>query len=209
MNRLFGSKSKVPQPTLDDAIASTDGRIASLDVRLSKINNELSAFQSRLVKMKDGPSKTTVKQRALKLLQQRNQLESQKDQLLSQSFNLSQTSQISDNLSNTLITVNALKTSNKAMKKSLGKVDIDKLEQIQDEMIDLIEKSNEIQETISASYNPIDDISELELDAELDALADDVPWESELDGVPSYLDEGESLPTFIDEEREQEPLKTT
>lgn len=85
MNRLFGNKSKVPKPTLDDALGSIDDRVASLDVKVAKVNTELATFQQKLSKMRDGPGKSALKQRAIKLLRQRKQLETQRDQLMSQS----------------------------------------------------------------------------------------------------------------------------
>jgi len=56
-----------------------------------------------------------------------------------------------DNLKNTMTTVDAMKTTTKELKKQYGKVDIDKIERLQDEMADLMEVGNEIQDAISRS----------------------------------------------------------
>ncbi|VAH12039.1 unnamed protein product [Triticum turgidum subsp. durum] len=56
---------------------------------------------------------------------------------------------------------------------------------MQDEMMDLMDVSNEIQETLCRSYNVPDDIDEEELMGELDALEADMDFES--NSVPSYL----------------------
>lgn len=210
MNRLFGTKNTAPKATLNDAISSIEERVGSLDVKLSKINSELTTYQQRMARMRDGPGKSALKQRALKLLKQRKQIEAQKDQLENQSWNMSQAAMTTDNLKNTMITIDAMKTTNKQLKQTYGKIDIDKIEDLQDEMLDLIEKSNELQESLSSTYDVPDDISELELDAELDALADDIEFESELTetgGIPTYLETPDKLPTFIDEEKVEEPLK--
>ncbi|KAL0549145.1 hypothetical protein IC582_013626 [Cucumis melo] len=61
------------------------------------------------------------------------------------------------------------------------------LQNLQDEMMDLMDVSNEIQETLGRSYNVPDDIDEDELLGELDALEADMGFETEADGVPSYL----------------------
>ena len=55
MNRLFGTKSTAPKPSLNDAIKGIDERVGSLDVKLSKINSELSTYQQKISRMRDGP----------------------------------------------------------------------------------------------------------------------------------------------------------
>lgn len=203
MNRLFGTKNAAPKPSLNDAISSIDERIGSFDVKLSKINAELAAYQHKMARMKDGAGKNALKQKALKLLRQRKQIEAQKDQLENQLWNMTQALMTTDNLKNTVITMDAMKSANKSLKASYGKIDIDKIEQLQDEMLDLIDKLNELQESLSMSYDAPDDILELELDAELDALGDEMDYELELtDAVPSYLPDtaADKMPAFIDEE---------
>lgn len=209
MNRIFGSRSVVPKTSINDAINSIDERVGSLDVKLSKINSELSTYQQKISRMKDGPGKSALKQKALKLLRQRKQIEAQKDQLENQLWNMTQASMTTENLKNTMITMDAMKLANKALKSQYGRIDIDKIESLQDEMLDLIDKLNELQESLLMSNAP-EDISELELDAELDALGEEMDFEAEMNesglGVPSYLNEMEStdkLPAFIDEEEEQ------
>ena len=209
MNRIFGSNPTASKVSLNDAINSIDDRIGSLDVKLSKINSELSTYQQKISRMNDGPGRSSLKQRALKLLRQRKQIEAQKDQLENQLWNMTQASMTTENLKNTVITVDAMKLANKALKQQYGKVDIDKIESLQDEMLDLIDKLNELQESLLLSNAP-EDISELELDAELDALGEKMEFESEMNesslGVPSYLNElqgTDKLPAFIDEEEEQ------
>lgn len=214
MNRLFGTKSTAPKPSLNDAVKNIDERVGSLDVKLAKINSELSTYQQKISRMRDGPGKSALKQKALKLLRQRKQIESQKDQLESQLWNMTQASMTTDNLVNTMITVDAMKTANKQLKKTYGKIDIDKIELLQDEMLDLIDKLNELQESLLMSYDAPDEISELELDAELDALGEEMDFESEMNeaniGTPSYLNEAEpapdKLPAFIDEPEEAEKV---
>lgn len=211
MNRLFGTKSSVPKPTLNDAIGLIDERVGLLDVKLAKINAELSTYQQKLSRMRDGPGKGALKQKALKLLRQRKQIEAQKDQLENQLWNMTQALMTTDNLKNTVITMDAMKLANKALKAQYGKINIDKIEQLQDEMLDLIDKLNELQELLLMSYDAPDEISELELDAELDALGDEMDFESEMNelglGVPSYLhDEPDKMPAFIDDEAEQEKI---
>jgi len=153
-------------------------------------------------RMRDGPGKNSIKQRALNLLKQRRQIEAQKGQLESQSWNMSQAQMTTDNLKNTMVTVDAMKQTNKQLKKTYGKIDVDKIEDLQDEMLDLIEKSNDLQDALATSYDVPDDISESELDAELEALGDEIDYENEMSeatGVPSYLQQDSGVPQFIDE----------
>ncbi|TDZ24879.1 Charged multivesicular body protein 5 [Colletotrichum sidae] len=202
MNRLFGTAPKGPKPTLNSAITNIDTRISSIDVKLSALTAELSTYQTKLSKMRDGPGKNAIKQKALKILQRRKMYESQRDQLQSQVWNMEQAQTMQDNLKNTMATVDALKTTNKELKKQYGKVDIDKIERLQDEMADLMDVGNDIQESLARSYDVPEDVDEAELDAELEALGMEAELDTEFGGaVPSFLQD--EVPEFVDEE----PLK--
>ncbi|KAF2842071.1 charged multivesicular body protein-like protein 5 [Patellaria atrata CBS 101060] len=210
MNRLFGAKSTAPKPTLNSAISNVESRIESVDVKLAKLNAELTTYQQRLAKMRDGPGKTAIKQKALKVLQQRKMYEQQRDQLQSQSWNMEQAGMMQDNLKNTMTTVDAMKTTTKELRKQYGKVDIDKIERMQDEMADLMDIGNEIQESISRSYDIPEDVDEAELDAELEALGEEVELEglgAEGEGMPSFLVDETKPPQFIDEPPEPSKVK--
>lgn len=151
--------------------------------------------------MRDGPGKNAIKQKAIKILQQRKMYESQKDQLQQQSWNMEQAGMMQDNLKNTMATVDAMKTTQKELRKQYGKVNIDKIEKMQDEMADLMDMGNDIQESISRSYDVPEDVDEAELDAELEALGEEVELDAGGLGeeMPAYLTEGAGPPQFIDE----------
>jgi charged multivesicular body protein 5 len=210
MNRLFGAKSSAPKPTLNGAISNVDTRVEAIDVKLAKLNAELSTYQSKLAKMRDGPGKSAIKSKALKVLQRRKMYESQRDQLQQQSWNMEQAGMMQDNLKNVMTTVDAMKTTNKALKQQYGKVDIDKIERMQDEMQDLMDVGNEINESISRAYDVPDDVDEAELDAELEALGEDMMFEQESgvgEGVPGFLQDEVAPPMFVDEPPEQGKMK--
>ncbi|KAI9888589.1 MAG: hypothetical protein M1814_006636 [Vezdaea aestivalis] len=207
MNRLFGAKNTVPKPTLNNAISNVEERVDSLDVKLAKLNAELSTYQSKLAKMRDGPGKTALKQKAMKVLQRRKLYESQRDQLSQQSWNMEQASLLQTNLQNTMTTVDALKQSNKALKQQYGKIDIDKIERMQDEMADLMEVGNEIQESISRSYDVPEDVDEAELDAELELLGEEAEFEGLGEEQPGFLTDEVKLPDFVDEPPEPNKVK--
>ncbi|RMZ85119.1 hypothetical protein DV738_g386, partial [Chaetothyriales sp. CBS 135597] len=208
MNRIFGSKNTAPKPTLNDAIGTLDTRVSSIDVKLSQLNAELSTYQQKLSKMRDGPGKQAIKAKALKVLQRRKMYETQRDQLQQQSWNMEQASMMQDNLKNVMTTVDTLKTTNKALKQQYGKINLDKIDQMQDEMADLMDIGNEINESISRAYDVPDDVDEAELDAELEALGEDMAFEQEM-GIsegPTFLQD-EVPPTFVDEPPEQAKVK--
>ena len=54
--------------------------------------------------------------------------ESQLDQLQQQTYNMEQAAMTTENLRNTMATVDAMKSANKEMKRQYGKIDIDKIE---------------------------------------------------------------------------------
>lgn len=159
--------------------------------------------------MRDGPGKTAIKQKALKVLQQRKLYEGQRDQLQQQSWNMEQAGMMQDNLKNTMTTVDAMKTTTKELKKQYGKINIDKIEKLQDEMADLMDMGNDIQESISRSYDVPEEVDEAELDAELEALGEEVELEGigESSGVPGFMMDDTVPPQFIDEPPETNKVK--
>ncbi|KAJ3400889.1 hypothetical protein CcCBS67573_g07426 [Chytriomyces confervae] len=186
MNRIFGtSKAQTPKPTVQDAIRATDERSDSVEVKIKRLDAELIKYKEQMGKMRDGPAKDSVKQKAMRILKQKKLYEGQKDQLMQQAFNMEQASMTTENLKNTIVTVDAMRTANKEMKAQYKKIDIDKVEALQDEMEDLMEQANEIQETLGRSYGLPEGIDDDDLEAELDALADDLYEEEE--EIPSYL----------------------
>ncbi|KAF4977209.1 hypothetical protein FZEAL_6237 [Fusarium zealandicum] len=199
MNRLFGAKPTGPKPTLNGAIGNLDTRVASIDTKLKALNGELGAYQEKLSRMREGPGKQAIKQKALKVLQRRKAYEAEKDKLEAQVWNMEQAQNMQDNLKNVMTQVDAMKTTNKELRKQYGKVDIDKIEQLQDEMADLMDVGNDIQESLARSYDIPDEVDETELDAELEALGMEVELDHEMGGaVPGFLQD-EVVPDFVDE----------
>lgn len=106
-----------------------------------------------------------------------------------------------DNLKNTMTTVDAMKTTTKTLKKQYGKVDIDQIERLQDEMADLMDVGNEIQESLSRAYDVPEDVDEADLDAELEALGEETMFDSSMgeSAMPGFLQDEVAPPQFIDE----------
>ncbi|RKF83608.1 Charged multivesicular body protein 5 [Golovinomyces cichoracearum] len=225
MNRLFGAKSAAAsRPTLESAISNAskpasilnvtncfqlDERVASIDVKLAAINVELTGFQTKISKMRDGPGKTAIKQKAMKALQRRKMYEDQREKLQQQTWNMEQAGMMQDNLKNVMTTVDAMKRTNSELKQQYGKINIERIEQMQDEMADLMDIGKDIQDSISRSYDIPEDVDEAELDAELEALEDEVEFENlGAESTPSFM--VDEVPEFIDEPSEvQNKVKET
>ncbi|KAK4687638.1 charged multivesicular body protein 5, partial [Tremellales sp. Uapishka_1] len=175
----------------------TDARIGSIEVKVKKLDAELGVFKSQMAKLRDGPGKSAIQQRALRTLKQKRMYEGQLNQLQQQTWNMEQASMTTENLKNTMATVDAMRIAGKEMKKQYKGIDIDKIESIHYDMEDLIEQANEIQESLGRSYGVPDEVDEEDLQAELDALGldDDPIGENE---TPSYLQESTALPDFVD-----------
>jgi len=191
MNRLFGKgKAKEPPPNLSDCVANVDSRAESIDKKIARLDAELRKYKDQMSKMREGPGKNAVKQKALRVLKQKKQYESQADNLRNQSFNMEQVNYSTQMLKDTKTTVNAMKAGVKDMKREFKNVNIDQIEDLQDDLADMLEEANEVQEALGRSYG-MPDVDEDELEAELDALGDEIG----LDEDTSYLDDAISAPS--------------
>lgn len=128
------------------------------------------------------------------MLKQKKMYEAQLSQLTQQTFNMESAAIATENLRNTMATLDAMKVANKELQRQYGKIDIDKIDTMHMEMEDLLEQANEVQESLGRSYAVPDEIDEADLQAELDALE----LEEEEEG-PSYLADMNKVPDFVDE----------
>ncbi len=69
-----------------------------------------------------------IQERALRTLKQKRMYESQLAQLTQLTFNMESASLATENLRNTMATVDAMQLANKELRKQYGKIDIDKIE---------------------------------------------------------------------------------
>jgi hypothetical protein len=81
-----------------------------------------------MARMKNGPGKNAIQSRALQTLKQKRMYETQLSGLQQQTFNMESAAMTTDNLRNTMATVDAMQTANKELRRQYGKVDIDKIE---------------------------------------------------------------------------------
>lgn len=186
MQRIFGSKKqKDPPPSVSDASDRINKRGENVDEKIKKLDAELARYKEQIKKTRPGPAQEAVKARAMRVLKQKRMYEGQRDMLYNQTFNLDQVSFAAEGIKDAQQTMSALKAANKDLKGMMKTVKIQEIDNLQDEMMDLMDMSNEIQETLGRSYNVPDDIDEDDLMGELDAL--ELDMESESQGVPSYL----------------------
>lgn len=186
MNRLFGKgKPAAPAPSLNDVCQSIDKRVETFDKKIQMLDAELIKYREQMKKMRDGPAKNSVQQKALRVLRQRKQYDQQREQLMQQSFNLDQANFTTQQLIETKSTVDAMKAGVKQMKQEYKNLNISEIEDIQDDLEDMMADSNEIQEAMSRSY-AVPDVDDAELEAELEALGDEIHT-GETD--TSFLDE--------------------
>eukprot|EP00794_Sanderia_malayensis_P003619 gene3619-4130_t len=194
MNRLFGKgKPKQPPPSLTDVISNVDSRGESIEKKINMLDNELKKYREQMKKMRDGPSKNMVKQKAMRVLKQKKMYENQLDNLRQQSFNMEQTNFATQTLKDTKTTVDAMKTGMKEMKREYKKVNIDEIEDLQDDMEDMLDQANEVQEALGRQYG-MPELDDGDLEAELDALGDELAYDQDA----AYLDDALSAPSAPD-----------
>ncbi|WVZ71869.1 hypothetical protein U9M48_020401 [Paspalum notatum var. saurae] len=186
MKKIFGAKKdKGPPPSIQDSTERINKRGETVDEKIKKLDEELARYKEQIRKTRPGPSQEAIKARAIRLLKHKRMYEEQRNMLYNQTYNLDQVSFAADGLKDAQQTMNAMKAANKELKGMMKTVKIDDIDNMQDEMTDLMDVSNEIQETLGRSYNIPDDVDEEELMGELDALESDMEFESA--AVPSYL----------------------
>lgn len=105
-----------------------DTRADSIDQKIAKLDAELRKYKEQMAKMREGPAKNNVKQKAMRVLKQKKMYENQVDSLRNQSFNMEQANYASQTLKDTHATVAAMKDGVKQMKQEFKKINIDQIE---------------------------------------------------------------------------------
>jgi len=180
---------------MNDMITKIDERGDTIEKKMAKLDAELKKYKDQMSKMREGPAKNAVKQKALRVLKQKKMYEQQVSNLRQQSFNMEQANYTTQTLKDTQATVKAMQMGLKEMKKEYKKVNIDQIEDLQDDMADLLEQADEVQEVLGRSYGT-PDIDEDELEAELEALGDEIIGDEDA----SYLDDAIKAPSAPDRE---------
>lgn len=141
MDRLFGKgKPKAPPPNLNDCVSNLDSRSESVDKKVARLDAELMKYRDQMKKMREGPAKNMVKQKAMRVLKQKKMYEGQREMISNQSFNMEQANFNIQSLKDTKTTVDAMEVGVKEFKRAYKNVNIDKIDDLQDQMEDMMEQ---------------------------------------------------------------------
>lgn len=192
MRRLFGMAPKdkeppPPPPSLTEANTKLQARSAGVQQKLEQIDRDLLKYKAE---WKKNPRNTMAKTRLTNLLKQKKTYESQLMMMDNQSFNMDQVQFAHEQMENTATTVAAMKEMRNVMQEKFKapEMDIDAIFDMQDDMAELLDESNEINEVLGQDYGIGDAIDEDELLSELDMLEGEMAMESgDSSQVPSYL----------------------
>merc|ERR1711998_645057 len=166
MRRLFGMAPKdkeppPPPPSLAEANHKLQGRSGGIQQKLEQIDRDLLKYKAE---WKKNPRNTMAKTRCMNLLKQKKAYESQLMMMDNQSFNMDQIQFAHENVENTITMVSAMKEASGVLKEKMQMPDM------QDDMAELLEESNEINEVLGQDYGIGDAIDEDDLLNELDML---------------------------------------
>jgi len=200
MNRIFG-KTKAPPPpppSLSEASEGIGKRTEHVDAKIAALDKELKGYKDKLKTTRSPAMKQNLQKRAMDVLKRKRMYEGQRDQMMAQQFNMDQASFSIESAKATVETVAAMKAASQDLKKVVQKdLDIDKIQDMTDDMADLMDEFNEINEAMAANYSTPDDIDEADLEAELEFLDDELEAIEEKEAAtatPAYLQEPQ-LPT--------------
>merc|ERR1712070_994426 len=141
---------------------------------------------------KRNPRNTMAKTRCMNLLKQKKMYEQQVNTMDNQMFNMGQVSFAQQSMQNTIATVQAMKETSRVMKEQFKapEMDLDMIMDMQDDIAELLEESEEINEVLGQDYGIGDQIDEDDLLNELDMLEGDMEADNMMQGnMPSYLSE--------------------
>ncbi|KII63841.1 Charged multivesicular body protein 5 [Thelohanellus kitauei] len=192
MNRLFGTgRPKAPKATLEDCVVSSDARCETVEKKIEKLEQELRSISDQMKRAKTPATKNVFKQKAMRLLQQKKSYEQMLDKQRQHGYGIERICFTQSQIKDTVQTAEAMRAGVAEMKQNMKRIDIDKLENYQDDMEDLMFEAQEISDMFSRSYN-LPEIDEAELEAEFEALGNELPEDTSiLDDVMS----SQSVPT--------------
>lgn len=189
MNNIFRfkKKNKDPPPTIQDASDRISKRGESVEEKIRKLDVELARYGEQIRETRPGHSQDSLKNRAMRILKQKRMYQKQCDILYNQTYNLEQVSFATDGLKDAQQTMSSLKSANKELKGIVKTVNISDIDSMQDQLMDFVEESTEIQESLGRTYSVPDYIDEDELLSEIGGLEEDMEKEIQSNTMPSYL----------------------
>eukprot|EP00560_Eucampia_antarctica_P008657 CAMPEP_0197825178 /NCGR_PEP_ID=MMETSP1437-20131217/2306_1 /TAXON_ID=49252 ORGANISM="Eucampia antarctica, Strain CCMP1452" /NCGR_SAMPLE_ID=MMETSP1437 /ASSEMBLY_ACC=CAM_ASM_001096 /LENGTH=225 /DNA_ID=CAMNT_0043425073 /DNA_START=118 /DNA_END=795 /DNA_ORIENTATION=- len=194
MNRVFGKKkAAAPAPSLDDASDGLGKRGEHMDSKIGALEKELKVYKDKMKATKSPAVKKNLQKRAMDVLKRKRMYEQQRDQMMSQQFNIEQASFGIESAKASVQTVAAMSAASQELKRTVRKdLNIDQIEDVNDDMAELMDEFNQINEALASNYATPEDIDEADLEAELEMLDDELEAIEETDSAvaearPSYL----------------------
>jgi len=197
MNRIFGTK-KAPPPKkkpvdMEAHAQKMDGRMQALDTQIAGFNRELKGYQAQLKRTRNPAQQRAIKQRAMLCLKRKKQAEKQRDALGHRTLNYEMMKGNIDSAKDIREHVDAMEEMGGVLKEEYKEIDVDRVEDMQDDIEDIMADAEEINELLGRDYGMGADIDEADLDAELEGLEDEM-FEDEGEDIgedvgttPSYL----------------------
>ncbi|SOV19249.1 vacuolar-sorting protein SNF7, putative [Plasmodium gaboni] len=191
MKFFKGKKDK----TLDEAYDTLEKSVKSIDENIEKYNKELNVIKQKIEEeKKKNPVNqhiiNSLRNKAANIIQKKKVYENNKESTMGIQFNIDQIKYANDNVQLSIDTYKALQNTSKVLKKNIKKVNINKIEKLQDDLFDYIEDTKEIGNILSSSYDIPLNLDEQEIDAELALIEDSILDENiEQDNIASYIDD--------------------
>eukprot|EP00188_Purpureofilum_apyrenoidigerum_P001124 Plantae.Rhodophyta-Purpureofilum_apyrenoidigerum.ctg1584.p1 GENE.Plantae.Rhodophyta-Purpureofilum_apyrenoidigerum.ctg1584~~Plantae.Rhodophyta-Purpureofilum_apyrenoidigerum.ctg1584.p1 ORF type:complete len:230 (-),score=58.58 Plantae.Rhodophyta-Purpureofilum_apyrenoidigerum.ctg1584:208-897(-) len=194
---VLGRKMEIPQgfyaqappvaprgPNISSVQHNLDMRINTLSEKIKKCDEELARQKAEMKNMRVGSSSYEgAKKRAFRTLKQKRTLEAQLDRSFAQQMNVDAVSMAVAQAKEAKDTITAMEQTSKQLQKELKLVDLDKAENLQDDLEEILNETNYISETLGRDYT-VDGINEAELEAELNEIEEDL-FDSSLASVPA------------------------
>lgn len=132
----------------------------------------------------DGFAKNLLQRKARNILVRKKRYEQQAEELREKAFNMDSLASSVNAADDMKVIAGVMKSGTKELKKQLNKVDLDKVEDFQEELKDLMEMTEDVQQALSKNYDVPDDIDDDELNAQLEILGDEIIQDNDA----SYID---------------------
>ncbi|CAD8166512.1 unnamed protein product [Paramecium pentaurelia] len=186
MNRLFGTskqeppKQQQPQPQnpqqpkvidLSEQQKRSEAKVKELTEQIQELDKQICE-QYQKAKTSKGVQQTTAKSRAVMLLKRKKMLEQQLGQMLNNQMTLDQVAFTKENIQNTIEMAQAMQQVVAVQKEAFKEIDMDKLDDLMDDMEDMKFETDYMNEMMNRNYSC--DIDESELDREMAEIENDM-----------------------------------
>ncbi|SBS88937.1 SNF7 family protein [Plasmodium malariae] len=195
-------------------ICDLEKSVKSIDGNIEKYNKELNIIKQKIEEEKkkkpiNQHAINTLRNKAVIIINRKKTYENNKESTLGIQFNIDQIKFANDNVQMSIETCKALQNTSKVLKKNIKKVNISKIEKLQDDLYDYIEDTKEIGAILSSSYEIPMELDENEIDAELSLIEDSILDENINDNITSYIDNENEEEEHKEEEKEKASIQVT